>query len=635
MRAGALFQRLQAVDRRLVYLVVLVVLGIPFLVDFSLPIFPDRYSTRTFQAIDAITRDPVQREKVVLIVSNWGPPSEGENGPQLQYVIQHLLRRGVRFLLCSTGDPMAWAVAEARLEMALRAERRLAFERGEKLPEFVYGEHYLKLGFNFSTVFEPIARSLVLNTREFFRTDVVEHKPLTDENFPLLRRLRGVEDIALVYVVTAGDEARSICGIVQRQVPGLKVATGTMGISANDLYPYMRSGNLCGLLNSARGAAEYMSLLDPDAPVTAPVENSMSLGKLLLLALVVLGNVAFLLTRRAERAGRLAPLPTHSQPMPDLPRWALGGLLGLLLAGYAAAVGLELWRDLRTGTVPRHRVARATDDPARDYPDFERVDPASLAEEARAQLAPDEAARATARARAEFARLIELRIGEFVAALLTLGIFAFLLGENPFYRVTESIMVGGGLAFFLLDTWDKMLRPRWFQPIVSALDDGGNRWDLLWLVMLLPGALWYFVYSRRYRWLNQLVVALFLGAVVGAKLGEQIGLLVPQIVDSIQPVWPFVRDAAPALPFAPGVQVQWQRLEHLVFVIVMVLSLSYFIFFLRPKTPLARGVITASRLIMMVGFGAMFGNTVNTRLSWLAPRVGYLLDDWLGKLLGS
>jgi hypothetical protein len=32
-------------------------------------------------------------------------------------------------------------------------------------------------------------------------------------------------------------------------------------------------------------------------------------------------------------------------------------------------------------------------------------------------------------------------------------------------------------------------------------------------------------------------------------------------------------------------------------------------------------------------FRSMFGNTVNTRLSWLAPRIGFLIEDWLGKLL--
>jgi hypothetical protein len=39
------------------------------------------------------------------------------------------------------------------------------------------------------------------------------------------------------------------------------------------------------------------------------------------------------------------------------------------------------------------------------------------------------------------------------------------------------------------------------------------------LLLLIPGALWYFTYSRKYRWLNQLVVAVFIGLrYLGRKL---------------------------------------------------------------------------------------------------------------------
>ena len=142
--------------------------------------------------------------------------------------------------------------------------------------------------------------------------------------------------------------------------------------------------------------------------------------------------------------------------------------------------------------------------------------------------------------------------------------------------------------------------------------------------------MWYFTYSRKYRWLNQLIVACFIGLMIGPEFKTQINLVIPQILDTIQPIWPWVTDPnTGASEFRPS------RVEHLVFVIVAVLSLVYFIFVFRPKTAAGRGVLIAGRLAMMVGFGAMFGNTVNTRLSWLAPRIGFLWDQWLAKLLAG
>jgi hypothetical protein len=623
MRAREIVQRLQLVDRRIVYALLVLVLALPFIFPYKLPIYPDRYTRQTYQTIEKIADDPVERNKVVLVLSNWGPGSEGENGPQIEAVFRHLLRRRVPFVLCSTGDAVTIAVAETRLEKAIRKEQRRAAQRAEPLPTWTYGEDYINFGFIPATVFESMVKRLILDTRASFKQDFRERKAIDQEDtFPILRHFHGVQDISLVFVISAGDEAKPICGIVQRQASDLRVAQGTMGIVANDLYPYMKSGQLCGLLNSARAAVEYTALLG--SPETTPLDNSMSTGKLFLLALVVLGNVAFLVTRRAEKRGVLRPLKTAQMPMPPLSGKLMWGLFISVMVLFVGTAGVELFRVSATGSVARDRVPHATDDPTRDYPRFERVDPAFLERE-QPETPNDVSGAAARRTQTAFAQLIQRRAGEFIGALLTLGIFAFLLGDNRFYRFTEALIIGCSLGFGLPEAWDKFFKPKWIDLIWTGLQapaGSADRWAVLWVLMVLPGCLWYFVYSKKYRWLNQLLVALFVGLTVGPEFGKQAGLMVPQILDCLRPVW----------PFTPDHDTNVARVEHLVFMIVMVLSLLYFIFFLRPKTRLGRGTVTAGRIAMMLGFGAMFGNTVNTRMSWLAPRIGVLIQDWLGKL---
>ena len=174
----------------------------------------------------------------------------------------------------------------------------------------------------------------MLETRDLFKQDYIHKQALTDDNFPLLRRFHGVEDIALFLIVSHTDEAKAVCGIVQRQVPDLKVVEATMGIVANDLYPYVKSGQLSGLLNSARAATEYLFLLDPADTTTSPNDNSMSLGKIFLLAMVVLGNIALVVTRRAEAAGKLTPQRVLSTPMKSLSNRTWVVFVVLFAAGY-------------------------------------------------------------------------------------------------------------------------------------------------------------------------------------------------------------------------------------------------------------------------------------------------------------
>ena len=634
MRVLESIQRAQLVDRRVVYVALALALAVPFLVEYTLPIYPDTYTRMFFNTIEQIANDPVEREKVVLVLSQWGPGSDGENGPQLQVLFRHLLRQRLRFILLSTADdPVGLALAELRLQWAMEDEQRRAQRLGEPVPEWVYGTDYMNFGFQPSPIFEPLARPVVLETRALFREDYVYKKPLTDENFPLLRSFHGVADIALFMIVSHTDEAKAVCGIVQRQVPDLKVAEATMGIVANDLYPYVKSGQLSGLLNSARAATEYLYLLDPADTTTSPNDNSMSLGKMFLLVMVLLGNVALLITRRAEAAGKLAPARVYSRPMAPLPGRAWLALLIVFATGYGGVTVVELVQGGVTGTLPRRRVVDPTEREDRG-PKYERVSLDELRSEQQEQLEaqdePEPTQRAGIRASAEFARLLEKRMGEFLGALLTLGILSFLLGDNRFYRTVEAVMIGGIMAYALMEKWENVIKRDWVMPIVGGAQPGGNHWELVWLVLILPAALWYFVYSVKYRWLNRLVVALIIGCAVGPEFSKQVGIIVPQVLDSIQPVWPFAADAATGQTvFDIG------RFEHLVFVIVMILSLLYFIFFFRPKTRLARGVSRAGRLAMMIGFGAMFANTVNTRLSWLTARFSFLLDDWLGKLFGS
>jgi hypothetical protein len=630
-----LIRRLQAIDRRVVYLLIVLVLSIPFVVSYSLPIYPDTYTRRFFDQVERIAADPVEREKIILVLSNWGPGTSGENEPQFRVIMRHLLRRKLKFvLLCSIADPVFHDAALTSFERAMEDEIQWARKHRAELPTWVYGEDYLDFGYKNAPVFAPLARTIITEPRPFYGQDFVNRKDLTDDrSYPLLRRFQSTHDVSAVLVISAGDESRDIAGLVKSQYPHLKIAPATMGISANDLYPYVKSGQFFGLLNSARAATEYRTLLNPDEPSTQPLDNSMSMGKSLLLLLVLLGNLAYLITRRAERSGRLPPPDPRGvqPPLPPLPKAFMWMLFGVFMVFYGSTAVAEYFRYSRDHTLPRLRTPRPDDQPDRTYPRYEQVGREDLADAARAdaERSPNPVLRNLVQREAElrFARLVEARVSEFIMAFLTLGVFAFLLGDNKFYRFIEAIIVGGAAAY-LLDQIDQIIRPDWLTPILDGLT-GRARWTgTLWLLLALPGMLWYFAYSKKRRWLNQLVVAGFIGLAIGPEFRKQIGLIIPQVLDTIQPIWPWATNLQTgATEFLPS------RLEHLVFVVVVVLSLSYFIFFFRPQTRLGRGTITAGRMVMMIGFGAMFGNTVNTRLSWLAPRVGFLIEGWLGKLV--
>jgi hypothetical protein len=72
--------------------------------------------------------------------------------------------------------------------------------------------------------------------------------------------------------------------------------------------------------------------------------------------------------------------------------------------------------------------------------------------------------------------------------------------------------------------------------------------------------------------------------------------------------------------------------DNWVFVLTMLCVMSYFIFSFKTNSKTVAGMNKAGRWMLMIGFGAFFGNTVMTRMTYLLDRLMFLVDDWLKPL---
>jgi len=69
--------------------------------------------------------------------------------------------------------------------------------------------------------------------------------------------------------------------------------------------------------------------------------------------------------------------------------------------------------------------------------------------------------------------------------------------------------------------------------------------------------------------------------------------------------------------------------DNWVSVITVFCVMTYFFFSFKRRGPVIIAASTVGRLMLMIGFGAFFGNTVMTRMSILLERMMFLIDDWL------
>lgn len=215
----------------------------------------------------------------------------------------------------------------------------------------------------------------------------------------------------------------------------------------------------------------------------------------------------------------------------------------------------------------------------------------------------------------------------WLGAAATLGIFSFLWKENPVYRFFEHLYMGLTVGWVIVLTWKNVLEPKWFSPLTGVGLPEGEAWawtNLFWLLALFAGAMWYFIFTKKHKWIARIIIGFFIGT--GAGLGIQgfFRMYLPQITASFKSLWVKSTDES------GKVSLSWKAiLNNLVFLVTFYCSMIYFIFTFRRDRPVMKGAATAGRWLMMIAFGAMFGSTVMARLSLLIERVQFLVVDWV------
>jgi hypothetical protein len=199
-------------------------------------------------------------------------------------------------------------------------------------------------------------------------------------------------------------------------------------------------------------------------------------------------------------------------------------------------------------------------------------------------------------------------LGIWLAAICTFAIYSILYRENVVFRLFEHIFIGlaTGYGFYIMII--QVLQPKWWNPLVVE-----GRW--YWVFAFLMATMFYTVYSRRFAWMNRLAVGIFMGLAAGNGIVGFITELAPQLKASFKPLW------QSAYPYV--------HVSNVVFFVTIITVMSYFFFSFEQRHPVVKGSARLGRWLLMVAFGAIFGNTVMGRMSLLIDRLEFLLHHWL------
>jgi hypothetical protein len=278
------------IDRRIIYLFMAVVIAIPLLIPMTLPMVIQKPTQRFFDTIEEI--DP--NRHVLMISTDYVPQTEAENQPMTVALLRHAFERRLRVLIISLYVESTGLAADAMWKTMEEFNARAT----TGADSILYGRDVVFLGWQPPPII-PIL-SMGESISGIYPVDYINGE-VTD-SLAVMEGVKNYNDVGIVCSVSGGSAPLWFVQFAQPKF-GVKVGAGVTAVSAPDFYPYFETGQFSGMMGGMKGAAEYEALVERKYQSGGRQRATEGMGAqsaahLLIIAFVVLGNVAYFASRK-------------------------------------------------------------------------------------------------------------------------------------------------------------------------------------------------------------------------------------------------------------------------------------------------------------------------------------------------
>jgi len=263
---------MNALDRRIIFLVLLVVVAIPLLIRVGGEIPPTAPVRRAYDAVEAL-----KPGDVLMVSIDFDATSAPELLPMLRSVLRQAFEKDVKVVMLghlAIGLPLGHMILE-----------EVAAECGAE-----YGTDYVDLGYRPGYIAVMIAMG-----REIADVFAVDYQGTPIRDLEVTKNLHNYDNVSLLF----GFEHGAVLDYWVRYANarfGVPMAFGTTAVMAPDAYPYLQSNQIVGLVGGLKGAAEYETLTGRPGLGTRGMP-AQEWGHILVIVFIVLGNVGYYVTK--------------------------------------------------------------------------------------------------------------------------------------------------------------------------------------------------------------------------------------------------------------------------------------------------------------------------------------------------
>ncbi len=261
------------IDRRIIFAIITVAVIASLIVKFELPIPASEPVQGVYEKIDSLPQG-----SRVMIAFDYDPSSKEELQPMAIAFLHHCFSKDLKVIGMThyTGAP----------GLADQAMSSVA-----KLYQKKNGEDYVFLGY------KPGGASLIINMgenlytafpKDFYGKDTV--------TLPALQGVDSLRQISFLFDLAAGTTIETWL-VYGKEKYKFEMGAGCTAVMGPDMYPFLQSKQLSGLLGGLKGAAEYEALVNKKANAVSGM-RPQSVVHVIIIIFVIFGNVVFFISKR-------------------------------------------------------------------------------------------------------------------------------------------------------------------------------------------------------------------------------------------------------------------------------------------------------------------------------------------------
>jgi len=269
---------LHKIDRRWIFLFMMIGVAIPLLIPFGLNIEITKNVKMVYDLVDST--NPGDR---ILLSFDYDPSSKPELQPAAEAMIKHAIEKELR-IVCIALWPMGVNLVNEIYQ--------------KEIENLDYGVNFINLGYKVGGL--VTIQSMGKDFSEVFPRDVNGDNI---NNFEIMKNVKNFSDFRLVASFSSGTPGLKDWIMVAGDNYRLPVTGATTAVSTPGFLPYINEQKqLQGLIGGLKAAAEYEKLINIPGSATKGMD-AQSIAHLIIIIFILVGNVSWYLNKTKSKKG--------------------------------------------------------------------------------------------------------------------------------------------------------------------------------------------------------------------------------------------------------------------------------------------------------------------------------------------